>query len=57
MGLIKITISSDFAIESQKIGVAFKSDNTSTTDNSQESSLEKENLTGIHKFHLWISLK
>ena len=57
MDLIKITISSDFAKESQKNGVAFRSDNTSTTDISQESSLEKENLTGIHKFHLWISLK
>ena len=57
MDLIKITISSDFAKERQTSGVAFKSDNTSTTDNSQESSLEKENLTGIHKFHLWISLK
>ena len=57
MDLIKITISSDFAKERQTSGVAFKSDNTSTTDISQESSLEKENMTGIHKFHLWISLK
>ena len=57
MDFIKMTITSDFATESQKSGVAFRSDNTSTTDNSQESSLEKENLTGIHKFHLWISLK
>ena len=57
MDLIEITISSDFATESQTSGLAFKSDNTSTTDISQESSLEKENLTGIHKFHLWISLK
>ena len=56
MDLIKITISSDFAKERQTSGVAFKSDNTSTTDISQESSIEKE-LTGIHKFHLWISLK
>ena len=57
MDLIEITISSDFATESQTSGLAFKSDNTSTTDISQESSLEKENLTGIHKFHLWVSLK
>ena len=57
MDLIKITISSDFAKERQTSGVAFKSDNTPTTDIGQESSLEKENLTGIHKFHLWISLK
>ena len=57
MDFIKMTITSDFATESQKSGVAFKSDNTSRTDNNQESSLEKENLTGIHKFHLWISLK
>ena len=56
MDLIKITISSDFAKERQTSGVAFKSDNTSTTDISQESSIEKE-LTGIHKFHLWVSLK
>ena len=56
MGLIKITISSDFAKESQTNGVAFKGDNTSTTDISQESSIQKE-LTGMHKFHLWISLK
>ena len=57
MDLIKVTISSDFAKERQKSGVAFRSDNTPTTDIIQESSLEKENLTGIHKFHLWISLK
>ena len=57
MDLIEITISSDFATESQTSGLAFKSDNTSTTDISQESSLEKVNLTGIHKFHPWISLK
>ena len=57
MDLIEITISSDFATESQTSGLAFKSGNTSTTDISQESSLEKVNLTGMHKFHLWISLK
>ena len=57
MDLIEITFSSDFATERQTSGVAFKSDNTSTTDISQESSLEQENLTGIHKFHLWVSLK
>ena len=53
---LEITIPSDFATESQTSGVAFRSDNTSTTDISQESSIEKE-LTGMHKFHLWISLK
>ena len=56
MDLIEITFSSDFATDRQTSGVAFKSENTSTTDISQESSIEEE-LTGIHKFHLWVSLK
>ena len=53
MDFIKMTITSDFATESQKSGVAFKSDNTSTTDISQESSQDKENLTGIHIYSIY----